>query len=75
MDFSGGLDSKESACDARNPGSITELGRSPGGGTGHPLQYSCLENSMDRGVWRATIHGVTKTQTQLSDQHLVTYTF
>ena len=75
MDFSGGLDSKESACDARNPGSITELGRSPGGEAGHPLQYSCLENSMDRGVWRATIHGVTKTQTQLNDQHLVTYTF
>ena len=40
---------------------------SPGGGNGNPLQYSCLENSMDRGAWRATVHGVPKSQTQLSD--------
>ena len=45
--------------------SILELGRSPGGGNDNPLQYSCLENSMDRGVWRATVRGVTKSQTQM----------
>ena len=43
-----------------DPGSIPGLGRSPGEGNGYPLQYSCLENSMDRGAWEATIHGVTK---------------
>ena len=43
-----------------NVGSIPELGRSPGGGNGHSLQYSCLENSMDRGAWWATVHGVAK---------------
>ena len=47
-------------------GSIPGLGRSPGG-NGNPLQYSCLENPMDRGAWWATVHGVTKSQTQLSD--------
>ena len=46
--------------------SIPGLGRSPGGGNGHPLQYSCLENSMDRGAWRATVRGAAKSQTQLS---------
>ena len=45
-------------------------GRSPGEGNGYPLQYSCLENSMDRGAWRATLHGVAKSQTRLEDQHL-----
>ena len=49
--FSGGLDSKESAGSAGDLGSIPGLGRSPGGGNGNPLQCSCLENSMDRGVW------------------------
>ena len=48
-------------------GSIPGSGRSPGGGHGNPLQYSCLENPMDRGVWYATLHGVTKSWTQLSD--------
>ena len=48
-------------------GSIPGSGRSPGGGNGNPLQYSCLENSMDRGVWRATIHGVARSWTRLSD--------
>ena len=48
-------------------GSIPGLGRSPGEGNGNPLQYSCLENSMDGGTWWATVHGVTKSQTQLSD--------
>ena len=46
-----------------DPGSVPGLGRSPGEGNGNPLQYSCLENSMDRGVWRATVLGVTKSQT------------
>ena len=44
-------------------GSISELGRSPGGGNGNPLQYSCLGNPTDRGAWQATVHGVTKSQT------------
>ena len=50
-----------------DPGSIPELGRSPGEGHGYPLQFSCLENSMDRGAWRATVHGATKSWTRLSD--------
>ena len=49
---------------------IPGLGRSPGGGHGNPLQYSCLENPIDRGAWQATVHGVTKSQAQLSDQAL-----
>ena len=53
--------------DLRDVGSILGLGRSPGEGNGNPLQYSCLENSTDRGVWRATVHGVTKSQTRLSN--------
>ena len=48
--------------------SIPELGRSPGGGNGNPLQYSCLENPMGRGAWRATAHGVIMSETQLSKQ-------
>ena len=60
---------QESACNAGDPGWIPGLGRSPGGGHGNPLQYSCLENAMDGGAWRATVHGVTKSQTQLSDSH------
>ena len=46
-----------SAGDVRDAGSVLELGRSPGGGHGDPLQYSCLENPMDRGAWQATVHG------------------
>ena len=53
--------------DIRDVGSVPRLGRSPGGGNGYPLQYSCLENSMDRGAWRAIAHGVTKSQTRLRD--------
>ena len=64
--FSGGSVSKESACNARDLGSIPRSGRSPGGGNSYPLQYSCLENSMDRGAWRATVHGVAKSHIQLS---------
>ena len=63
----GGSVSKESSCNAGDPGSIPGLKGSPGGGNGNPLQYSCLENLMDKGVWQATVHGVAKTQTQLSD--------
>ena len=50
-------------------GSIPGLGRSPGEGNGNPLQYSCLNNPMDKGEWWATVHGVTKNQTRLSVQH------
>ena len=58
---------KKSACNAGDPGLIPGSGRSNGEGNDYPLQYSCLENSMDRGAWRATVHGITKSQTQLSD--------
>ena len=65
--FPGDLDSKESACNAGNPGSIPGPGRYPGERNGNPHQYSCLENSMGRGTWQATVHRVTKSQTRLSD--------
>ena len=55
------------AGNVRDAGSISGLGRSSEGGHGNPLQYSCLENPMDIGAWRATVHGVTKSRTQLSD--------
>ena len=67
MSFPGGSDGKESACNAGDPGSVPGLARSSGEVNGNPLQYSCLENPMDRGAWWATIHGVTKNQIQLSD--------
>ena len=67
MVFPGGSDGKESACSAGDLGSIPGLGRSPVERNGNPLQYSCLENPMDRGAWQATIHGVAKSQTRLSD--------
>ena len=67
LGFPGGLDGKESACNARDPGSISRSGRYPGVGNGYPLQYSCLENSMDGGAWWATIHGVGKSRTRPSD--------
>ena len=70
MFFPGGWDSKASAYSAGSPGSILGLGRSLGEGNGNPLQYSCLENPMDRGSWRATVHGVAKSQTWLSDFHM-----
>ena len=56
---------KESACNMRDLGLISESGRSPGEENGNPLQYSCLENSMDRGAWRATVHRIAKSWTQL----------
>ena len=64
-----GSDSKESACNTGDRSSITGLGRSSGEGNGNPLQHSCMENSMGRGAWWATVHGVAKSGTQLSDQH------
>ena len=67
LGFPGGSESKDSACNAGDLGSIPESGRSPGGGNGNPLQYSCPENSLIRGTWRATGLGVTKSQTGLSD--------
>ena len=57
--FPGGSDGKESACNAKDPGSIGS-GKSPGEGNGYPFQYSCQENSMDRGAWQVTVHRVTK---------------
>ena len=54
---------KESACNAGDQGSIPGLERSPGEGNVYPIQYSCLENSMDRGAWQATVHRVEKSQT------------
>ena len=52
--------------DTGDTGSIPELGKSPGAGNGNPFQYSCLENSMDKGAWQATVHGVAKRLTRLS---------
>jgi len=62
MGFPGGLDSKESSYNAGDLGLIPGWGRSPGEGNGNPLQYSFLENPMDRGAWWATVHGVAKSQ-------------
>ena len=60
-------DGKESACNSGDPGLIPSSGRFPGEGNGSPLHYSCLESPMERRAWRATVHGVMKSQTQLSD--------
>ena len=68
MGFPGGSDGKESTCNVGDLSLIPGLGRSPGGGHGKPHQYFCLENSYGRGDWRATVHGVSKSQTQLSDK-------
>ena len=65
--FPGSSAGKESTCNAGAPGWIPELGRSLGEGIDYPLQCSCLENSMDRGAWQATVHGITKSQTRLCD--------
>ena len=61
--FPGGSDGKESACNVGDLGLIPGLGRAPGGGHGKPLQYSCLENAMDRGAWWVTAHRTAKSQT------------
>ena len=63
MDFPGGSDGKKSACNEGGPGSIPGPGRCPEEGNVNPLQYSCLENSMDRGAWWATVPGVAKSWT------------
>ena len=65
--FSDDSDSKESACNVGGLGSMPGSGRSPGEGNGNPLQYSCLENSMERRAWRATVHGVPKSRTRLNN--------
>ena len=65
--FSGGSDGKESACNAGDLGLIPGSERPPGEANGNPIQYSCLGNPMDGGGWWATVHGVTKSRTQLSD--------
>jgi len=65
--FPGGSDGKESACNAGDLGSIHGLGRSPGEGNSNPLQYSYLENPMDRRAWWAPVHGVAKSRTRLRD--------
>jgi len=67
VSFSCGTDSKESCCNAGDKGSVPVLGRSLGGGNGYPIKYSCLENPMDREAWWTRVHGVAKSQTQLSD--------
>ena len=65
--FPGGSDSEESACNAGNVGLIPGSERSPGEENGYPLQSSCKENSMDIGAWQAIVHGVSMSQTLLSD--------
>ena len=65
--FPGGSGGRVSACNVGDPSSIPGLGRSPGEGNGNPVQYSCLENSMDRGAGGAIFYGITKSQKQLSD--------
>ena len=72
LGFPSGSDGKESTCNAGDLGSVPELGRYPGEGNGNPLQYSCLENSMDGGAWWAAVHGVAKSWTRLSN---FTFTF
>ena len=67
LGFPGGSQGKESACNAGDPGLIPGLGKSSGEVNGYPLQYPCLENSMDREAWGATVYGVTDSQTRLSD--------
>ena len=65
--FPGGSDGKASACNEGDPGLIPGSGRSLGEGNGNPFQCPCLENSMDGGTWWATVHGVAKSWTRLSD--------
>ena len=71
LGFPGSSDDKESACNVGDPGSIPGSGKFSGERNGNPLQYSCLGNPMDRGAWRATVRGVTKSQTRL--KQLSTY--
>ena len=73
--FPGSRVVKNPPANAADSSLIIGLGRSPGEGNGYLLQYSYLDNSMDRGVWRATVHGVTKSQTQLSNSHTQTHIY
>ena len=72
MGFPGGSEGKVSVCNAGDLGLTPGSGRSPGEGNGNPLQYSCLENPMDREAWQTTVYGITKSQTTMSD---FTFTF
>ena len=65
--FLGGSEGEESACNVEDTGLTLGMERSPGEGNGCPLQYSCLENPMNKGAWQATVHEVTKSQTRLTD--------
>ena len=67
QDFPGGSDGKEYACDEGDSGSSPGLGRSSGQGNGNLLQYSCLENPMDREAWPAVVYGIAKNQIRLRD--------
>ena len=67
LGFPSGTDGKESACNGGDLGSNSGWGRSAREGIGYPLQYSCLENSIDRGAWQATVHGIAQNWTQLGD--------
>ena len=69
LGFPAGSDGRESVSNVRDLGLIPALGRSPGRGHGNPLQCSCLENPLDRGAWWATVHGVSKIQTQTGVRH------
>ena len=70
-----GSDGEESACNAGDPGSIPGLVKYTGEGNGNPLQYSCLENSMDRGTWKTIGHTVSKSQTRLNNLHTYTSSY
>ena len=72
--FPGRSVGKESACNAGDPGSIPGWGRFSGEGNGNPLQYSRLENPMDRGAWQATVHGITKVRHDLATKPLLSST-
>ena len=68
LGYPGASDGEDSACNAGDLGLIPGSGRPPGEGNGNPLQYSCLDKSMDRGAWQATVHGVAQSQTRLGNQ-------
>ena len=69
------LRGKESTCSVQDTGSIPESGRSLGGGNGYSLQYSCLENPMDRGAWQTKVHGVARSHTQLSNYYFTSFRY